>query len=272
MRFGYVAAATALLVSITQSPAGFAQFSVQGEDGSTVNIGPGGIDVRSSNGNQAAVHVGTSGITVNKRTQPKKNLAAPAGSINMRRGPGTVDMKTALSMLEQAAYGKTNASAPIIVRIEKLEVDNLGAKGSGPNLSRVQALAKTMGVNISVSAPVRTASETIVDSGASSRLPRASASIASVAEGPILSITDNHHEGTLTCNNSAVAIASNHCNLVLTGHCRLLNVTGNHNTIRADNVDNIQALGNHNTIVWVKTPAPAISNQGNYNKIAKASP
>lgn len=265
MRFGYVAAAAALLVSIAQSPAGFAQLSVQGEDGSVVKIGPGGIDVRSITGDKATVHVGTSGITVNKqRNQPK-------GTLGMRRGPTTVDMKTALSLLEKAAYGKPNDSAPLIVRIERLEVDNIGAKGSGPNIARVQALAKTLGVNIAVSAASGSQSETIVDSGASARLPRASA-IASPAGGPLLSITDNHHEGTLTCNNSAVAIASNHCNLVLKGHCRLLNVTGNHNTIRADYVDNIQALGNHNTIVWVKTPAPAISNQGNYNKIAKASP
>jgi hypothetical protein len=262
------------LISI---PTAMAQLNIQGEDGSTVQIGPGGINVHSNTGKHSNVQITPGGIKVNS-TPPSKVKSTTVTTTRVGSGGTSVrtttttatgfNLKSALAKLEMSAYGKANESAPIIQRIQKLEMDNLGHTGTGSNIARVQSLAVAMGVNLSgggsggggarTSVTTNTSTtETIVNTGNAQPTP------------PIWAITDDHHSGTFFCNNSIVSISSNHCNLVLTGHCKQLSITGNHNNVQVERASGIDTPGNHNTVMWVKAPMPAVSNYGNYNNIGQ---
>lgn len=291
-----IAVATLALVAFPTSPV-LGQISVDSGDGNTVTIGPGGINVRSNNGNKANVYVGPGGISVQSK-QPGTGSAEVRTTTGARRstsvkrvtttsGKGkaaasvtsktsnasattgaSINLKAALAKLEMAAYGRVDETSPLVVRIEKLEMDNLGKQGSGTHIARVQVLAKSLGVDLNATAAgtattTVTTRETIVDNGAGMSVQFAP---------PALMIADNHHEGTYNLNNSTVAIASNNCTLNLRGTCKQLSITGNHNVVQVERATIIHVAGNHNTVVWFNTPQPTIANLGNYNKISKAGP
>jgi hypothetical protein len=249
------------------------QISVDSGDGNTVNIGPGGINVRSTGGERATVQSRTPGqvTTGAHRTTVRKvsTVSSGKGKTATAGSPAgaAINLKAALAKLEMSAYGRVDEASPPVVRIEKLEIDNLGKKGTGSNIVRVQELAKSLGVDLSstttatTTVTTTTPPETIVDNAGPGLNVQVNPGGIGVQVAPAaLMVTDNHQEDTYNCNNSAVAVASNHCNLMLRGTCKQLNVKGNHNLEHVERTTNIQALGNHNIIVWVKTPQPTIGN------------
>lgn len=236
------------------APPAKAQINIQGEDGKIVRIGPGGIEVHSSRGNTVTVTPG--GVNVKKdvppQVQKRVTIIKPVASSSQESATNLTSM---IARLETAAYGKVDAGKPLITRLERLEADNLGKKGTGTNIQRAEALAKALGVTLGETTVVTTHTT-----------PPAARPIETLV------ITDNHHQGKFKCANSNVSITSNNCKLVLSGTCKDLSVSGNHNIIKADRIEAIQLLGNHNTVTWTKEPAPAVSNVGNYNKILEDDP
>lgn len=265
---------TALL---TIPPSALAQLNIQGDDGSTVQIGPGGINVQSNHGKHANVHVGPGGIRVNQTPAAgykKKTTTSITGSgLNTRTTvttatASTFNLKNALTKMEMSAYGKANESAPIIQRIQKLEMDNLGHTGTGSNIARVKSLAVAMGVSLGNSGSTTSGSTTNVATNVATTRTVVNTSNAQPAPA-FWDVSSDHQNGVYYCNNSVVSITANHCNLVLTGHCKTLSISGNHNNVRVESASGIDAIGNHNTVMWVKTPMPQISNAGNYNNIGQ---
>ena len=101
-----------------------------------------------------------------------------------------------------------------------------------------------------------------------------------------VSVIDNNKAITVDCTKDPVVdLIGNHITLTLTGTCKKVNVTGNHetvtgsattvfvagneNTLTIDASDSITVAGNRNTVTW-KTGSPKISNPGKNNKVTQA--
>lgn len=244
--FGILAVA---LLPVTAS----AQISVNGEDGEKVIIGPNGIDILSTGGGRSSVLLGPGGLNINSRRAPAVQSAPVNAGLNLQ---------AALAKLETVSYGKTNESAPLIVRIKQLEVDNLGKEGSGSNVARIQAVAQAMGVNLFDGSTVTTTTVTTATPVMTPDQPL----------GEHFVINENYFAGTHLCKSSTVTVNSNHCDVQLTGVCSLLNVLGNHNTVTVSRAVNVRLVGNHNTVHWIDGPAPSIAYIGSHNTVAKREP
>lgn len=165
-----------------------AQFRVDNSDGSSVTIGPGGINVTSPTRgtNLNVTPGGISGVTGTQGRATRLNVVPanvrttgrvvrPSGqssSTTVRTAPaytavsGDNSLQVQVEQIELAVTGSPQKNLPLIARVEKLEVDNLGQKGSGPLKVRIETLAKALGVNLKATAqpPAATGSQTIVRS------------------------------------------------------------------------------------------------------------
>lgn len=309
--FGAVAALFLLCTS-----ACFAQINIQGEDGSTVTIGPGGININGrGTGNRANVKMGPGGIQIDSNDGYKRsrvNLGqgmtvqtSKAGNTKVirtvtKRGP-TTSVKTStyntgtrtyvapviagptaeeqVTIIEMKIYGKNSAGKPLMARVEKLEIDNLGQKGNGPLKSRINVLAKELGVNITG------ASTTIINSGNSAieiTSPNARAmtsvevrnlapSVSPLANGPALTdmvVNENNQIIKGHCDGNSIVLNGNNCQLQLSGKVGIVTINGNHNRIKSDKLGIVVANGNNNSVTWTHTQgAPLVTNNGRDNAI-----
>lgn len=284
--------------------ASFAQISVQGEDGSTVTIGPGGININGHGSGKSNVRMGPGGIQIdstNGGNRSRVNLG-PGINVQTNRGGGTRITSTTkrtstntvktttvtqsadsvgqqVSIIEMKIYGKTFAAMPLLARIEKLEVDNLGRKGSGPLKARISALAKELGVNL---ATTTTTSTTIVSPASSSiRINSGKPEVATVNVGEVaprgstvgsvlkdMVINENNQLIKGHCNGNDIVLNGNNCQLHLTGKLGSIIINGNENAVRSERIEEIIANGNKNTVTWSSgREMPEIVNNGTGNNL-----
>ncbi len=89
------------------------------------------------------------------------------------------------------------------------------------------------------------------------------------SEGQI-ELNGNHQNKTVNLDGKDLIVAGNYLHVTAKGTCHLLKVLGNYCTITIETVAHIEALGNHNEVVWEKSPnnqSPSISNLGNKNRV-----
>jgi len=266
--------------------AGLAQISVQGEDGSTVTIGPGGINVNDpSSGSRSKINMGPGGIQIdsaNGRNQSRVNLNSGSGITVKTNKSSAVTSVTKnaggaeqqVSIIERKIYGKTFSGTPLMARVEKLEVDNLGKKGSGPLKARITILARELGVNLASS------STTVINHNNSSTVTTSTGKESArvtinegAARGSItakelkdLVINDNHQIIKGHCNGNDIVLNGNHCQLHLSGKLGSITINGNHNIISSERIVEVVANGNSNTVTWSnRRETPDIQNNGSDN-------
>lgn len=307
----FAAVAFSFLLCATAS---FAQINIQGEDGSTVTIGPGGININGRGpGSKANVKLGPGGIQIDSNDGYKRSKVNLGPALNVqtnrarttktvttttKRTGGTVVKSTTvntatrnikpsspsaaeqITIIETKIYGQSYSGKPLIARVEKLEIDNLGQKGSGPLTVRISTLAKQLGVTVSG------ASTTIVNSGTSTveihspgsqamtvnvkerQMPR----ITSVDPYPVLEdmmvINEDNQNIVGTCKGNSIVLNGNNCNLKLSGKLGLVTINGNNNRIKSDQIGIVVANGSFNNVTWSRTQgAPVITNNGKDNSM-----
>lgn len=173
------------------SSACLAQLHVEGSDGNSVTIGPGGIEIHSP---QKGTHLnispgGISGVTgknknlliapggvstssvsksshsVSTSSRSASSLYAVTGKPHAAKPAEGENFKAQVDQIELAVTGTLQQSMPLMARVEKLEVDNLGKKGTGSLKDRIAALAKTLGVNLKPAAQTLAPGTGSIESG-----------------------------------------------------------------------------------------------------------
>lgn len=306
--FGAVAACFLLFSS--QS---LAQISVQGEDGSTVSIGPGGITINGKGtGSRSNVRLGPGGIQIDSDNGYKRSKVNLGPGLNAQTNrartsktvttttkrvggsivksttvntatrnikPSAPNAQEQVTVIETKVYGQAFSGKPLMARVEKLEIDNLGQKGSGPLTLRINTLAKQLGVTITgtsttvVNSSNATAeiyspgSEAITVNVKERQMPR----ITSVDPYPVLAdmvINDDNQSIVGTCNGNSIVLNGSNCNLKLTGKLGLVTINGNNNRIKSDQIGIVVANGDFNNVTWSRTQgAPMITNNGRDNSM-----
>jgi hypothetical protein len=262
--FVAVAVGLSLCTSLCAS-AGLAQISVQGENGSNVTIGPGGITINDPNsGSRAKVKMGPGGIQVNSANGGNRSTVNLGSGINVRtnknnrvttvtQNAGSAEQQ--VSIIEKKIYGKTFAGTPLMARVEKLEVDNLGKKGSGPLKVRISILARELGVNLAGS---ESAHVTINEGSSGGSI--------SAKELKDLVINENNQTVNGHCNGNDIVLNGNHCQLHLSGKLGSITINGNHNVVKSERIEEVVTNGNSNTVTWSsRHETPDISNSGKDN-------
>lgn len=285
--------------------ASFAQISVQGEDGSTITIGPGGINMNDrSSGSKSHVRMGAGGIQIDSanggnrsrvnlgpgiNVQTNRGVGTQVTTTTKRGGTNTVKTTTVsqtaggagqqVSLIEMKIYGKTFPAMPLMARVEKLEVDNLGKKGAGPLKTRISILAKELGVNLASN--TTTTSTTIVNPGNTIHINSGR------PEGASVSVNDGASRGSIVanelndlvinennqiikghCNGNDIVINGNHCQLHLSGKLGSVTINGNHNIVKSERIEEVVTNGNFNAVSWARGQAtPDIANNGKDNVI-----
>lgn len=306
--FGAVAACFLLF-----SSASLAQINVQGEDGSSVSIGPGGITINGNGtGSRSNVRLGPGGIQIDSDNGYKRSKVNLGPGLNVRtnrakttktvttttkRVGGSVVKSTTVNtatrnikpsgpsaqeqvtIIETKIYGQAYSGKPLIARVEKLEIDNLGQKGSGPLTVRINALAKQLGVTITgTSTTVVNSGSSIVEihspgfeprtvnvGGRQMQMPR----ITSIDPYPVLVdmvINDDNQNIVGTCKGNSIVLNGSNCKLRLSGKLALVTINGNNNRIESDQIGIVIANGDYNNVTWSRTQgAPMITNNGKDN-------
>lgn len=287
------------------SPACMAQINVQGEDGSTVSIGPNGISINGTNtGSRANVKLGPGGIQIdseNDGNRSRVNLGA--GSYSTGGGTSRITRTTKhvtptlvktttttktvqpsassaaeqVRLIEIKIYGQSFPNKPLMARIEKLEIDNLGQKGNGPLKTRINILAKELGV------PLTSTSTTVVNSQNSTvevttHRPEAATirvketapyHASSTVQGNLLSdlvVNENNQIIKGHCNGNVIVLNGNNCQLQLSGKLGEITINGNNNHIKSEKIAVVVANGNSNNVTWSRTQgAPEIQDNGKDN-------
>jgi hypothetical protein len=316
-----------ILSMLLSSSACPAQINVQTEDGNSVTIGPDGINIQSpSKGTNLNISPsGITGVTGKPSKATRLNIKSPSGSTVSRsssihagsavRSSGQTHSATWLDegslalqveKIELSVTGKTEKNLPLVARVEKLEIDNLGAKGSGPLKERIQTLASTLGVTLKTQTQTQTqnqshssaaagsttgiqisgssvgASPSVTDinispdsvtlnarSNGSANLTQAQVSVSGLGAGPnAVVINSNYKEASYSLNGGGIVINANNCRVKLAGHCGKLAVNGNHNQVACENVSSIVVTGNSNTISWAGGLKPAVVDTGNSNTLS----
>ena len=271
---------------IASSPA-FAQFNINSGDGD-VSIGPDGISIRGRGENAGKnVQITPAGIGVQETTRGKTQ------TVNIRRGGITVPPATTrttttrvtrpatstklstqakVTIIEQQIYGKTNASLPLIKRVEKLEQDNLGKVGRGVLNQRVDTLVRELGVNLGSS------STTTITSSPGGNVVTTTNSTTTGAiktsSGRDVVLNGAELSKRLSLNGENLVVNGSECNVRVQGTVGKLAVNGSDNTIWLDACSRISVVGSSNKIRWKRgagTSSPRIDDVGSDNSIAKGS-
>lgn len=102
-----------------------------------------------------------------------------------------------------------------------------------------------------------------------------------------VTIVDNGKTVAVDCaKDPQVELIGNHLTVTLTGKCKKLNITGNHetvtgsagdvfvmgneNTVAFDTVDTISVAGNKNVVSW-RQGKPKVQNSGKDNRVSQAT-
>lgn len=287
------------------APAGMAQINVQGEDGSTVSIGPNGISINGTNtGSRANVKLGPGGIQIdsaNGGNRSRVNLGAGSYSTGggtsritrtTKRVPPTLVKTTTttrtaqpsassateqVKLIEMKIYGQAFPAKPLMARIEKLEIDNLGQKGSGPLKTRINILAKELGVTLTETSTTVVNSQNstveVTTHGPESATVRvkevAPSHASSTVQGNLLSdlvVNENNQIIKGHCNGNVIVLNGNNCQLQLSGKVGEITINGNHNHIKSEKITVVVANGNSNSVTWAHPQsAPMIQDNGKDN-------
>jgi len=310
MRRAFLAvSAIALLSSLAAVPAS-AQINIQGSDGETVNIGPNGISVQ-KRGERSTVHIGPGSITVDggnsrvntkttrvqtrtsKSSSPKKVTTKTTTTKSVSSAGATLDSQ--VSTIEIAVYGKKTVGAPLVARVEKLEVDNIGSVQSGSVKERIVALAKTLGVKIdgvTSTTTTHVTTSTGTATGANIQINHAGVPGGERANVEVggnyahasrdIVIDDSNQTLNYVCNGNKIVLNSSNCTIRLKGVCGALIVNGSENNFECESVKavslngsgnnlrcgNLGALsftGSNNNVTWRSNNQPVIDDSGSSN-------
>jgi hypothetical protein len=264
--------ATTILLALPAA----AQFTVNGSDGQTVTIGPGGIQVHKPGkdvnvgiggiqvrSTESDVDVGFRGVKVNKHPSTAVKTVTKSSS-----PPGGLSLADKLVIVEKAASGRTNPSKPLLVRIDELDMQIFGTKGTGSSATRIDKLAAALGVSFGTRTSVSSSSSSsgsnsIVNMTTTTTNHSTAGGAGGYGSSYIVLNSDNANQ-TVNCTDSTLVLNSNNCRLKLSGTCKELIVNGNNNHVEGDLVSFVQANGNRNHVTWRGNP-PVVNNQGNEN-------
>jgi hypothetical protein len=284
-----------LLFAFLWSSPCIAQIQVQTDEGNSVTIGPGGINVQdphhgtvlniSPTGVTGVTGAGTQSKKVNISTHSKRTGQSGTAVSVQRTGrtatqqavggssQGT-SLQAQVEQIELAVTGTAQKNLPLSARVEKLEIDNLGARGSGPLKARIEALAKSLGVTRPSPSGLNVTDINITPGGLSvTSRGHGSQSVTTQAQvtsglntgSDCLLIDSDSRQGTYNLKGGSVIINSNNCKLRLLGHCSKLVVNGNNNQVYGEQVDSILVNGNSNTVTWPAAQNPTVLDNGNHN-------
>jgi hypothetical protein len=290
--------ALAVTLGIALAPACLAQLQVQNGNGETVTIGPNGINVQSPTGGATNLNITPNGIsgvaggnthvnispggvgTVTTRRASTVRTTTSTGSGRAAVRAGGFSLADQVTQLEIAASGKANPNMALAARVEKLEMDNLGKKGTGSLKERIKALALGLGVPARVSAGgtpgkifeyddnvskdgggVSTTHVTAQGSGANIHVTTSG----SGGRTDNIVVDSNNENVSYSLNGGSVVLDGNSCNVRLTGSCERLVVNGNSNKITADSITQVVLNGSGNSVNWLSTSNPQVVNNGSSN-------
>ncbi len=247
------------------------------------------VEIDSLSGARRSVHIkSVQGSSISKRATGKllrSTSTASKASTSHRVGAGAENVADLVGQVELRVYGQSYQSLPLVARIEKLETDNLGRKGSGPLKARILTVASELGIELRpVSMAVGSRASAVAASGTSVSIqsnsagaPGQSISISGGGTGGCVSVQDldsslvmNEDGAHITgrCNGGTVVVNANDCQLDLKGTCGSLTVNGNNNRIRSDRLGSVVTNGDGNRIFWARTSrTPGIVNNGSGNSL-----
>lgn len=278
-----------------------AQIDVQSEDGNRVTIGPGGISIQKAGagpgktvnisplggisvqkGGNESVDISTTGINVRTTTKGKVRATGARTSVTKRSSStkkttvtAEVPLEEQVTSIEIQVYGKKTQGAPLLARIEKLEIDNAGQKGTGTLKARVAALMRIVGIN---QPPVASGGASVTQQSTLTVSGTPSVSITGSGDGGFLSIAttggsgyiinDSGMNGTIRCRGENAVINASGCKLRFQGNLDRLIINGSHNELVCDGVSKISVNGSSNAVSWnTSLGSPMVSNNGSNNNL-----
>lgn len=295
---------------------GQAQINIE-SDGNSINLGPGGITIQKKGRGGDSVRLSPGSITIDggsrsttsvrsSRTSPVKGSekrttktvvtktgGSGKGSVTKTTTVVTESLEQQVSLIELAVNGKKTAGVPLLARVEKLEIDNLGGRQNGTLKDRVVVLARTIGVNLSAgasSSSTVSATTTTVTTGGDI-MPGGSMNVSLGADGNMsvgenIVLASSNENRTYNCNNNFVTVNASNCNIRLKGVCSGLIVNGSNNSfecdslkdaalngssnsLRAGRLGSLRFSGSMNDVVWGGANAPAVNDAGFSNNVRR---
>lgn len=87
---------------------------------------------------------------------------------------------------------------------------------------------------------------------------------------PLVSIENSRQEGHYDCAGRHVSISGKHNQLVLTGECPFVDVSGDENKVVIDRLGELSVAGDGNTVLWregIGGIAPQVGDDGEDNQL-----
>ncbi len=100
---------------------------------------------------------------------------------------------------------------------------------------------------------------------------RISVVVGTVEGKPLVSIEDSRQEGHYDCAGRHVSISGKRNQLVLTGDCPFVDVSGDDNKVVVDRLGELSVAGDNNTVLWregMDGAAPKVGDDGEGNQLA----
>lgn len=259
-----------------------AQFNVQNGD-ETVSIGPNGISVQKRGHDSQTVNITPGGIDIKDSTQkqhvnirsnePGRSMIINQGSLPTT-GVSTLSLDQQVGLIEMSVSGKRVVGKPLLARVEKLEIDNIGAKGTGSVKVRIAKLATTLGVNISgtsssANVNIDKGSTTIVNTGSGIVVPNRKEAATVIENGPNHDLVLNASNQTVSyrCRGGDAVVNAHKSRIHLLGKINDLVINGHDNVISCDLVDEIVVNGHNNNVSYRNPSKPDITDNGSNNKV-----
>ncbi len=265
----------ALLCVLATADACCAQINVESADGDQVTIGPGGITVNKK-GSRETVDINQNGIYVNGTGGRRAKVQVRQPSTVTRKVTTTSQksgqvvavrsIEDQVASMEVQVYGAKTQGKPLLVRIEKLEMDSIGKKGAGTLKERVTVLLSAVGGTQSSAVSHTSTVQVTEQSHPGSNSISVSSENGSVAVHGSTSdivINDSNLERTIKSNHNNVVINASSCELKFQGVVNHLTVNGSGNRVYCESVAQISLNGADNDVSWKPTPhKPRIENVG----------
>lgn len=262
---------TVVMLNVTAAP-GIGQIDIQG-DGSTVRLGPNGIDIRSSSGETVRLTPGR--ITTGRSSAAPRKANTSTVTVRKYRAAGAAGGSVALGVparvlkLETSVFGKTFPGRPLIQRVDALDMNIFGHKNEGTLASRVQRLSESLE---SADAEVTSQSRQSIQINTTSAGSTTAILPGMIVAGGTVTLNDDGVNGTVSGDNSACTINGDRCNLVLSGSCAMLVINGNNNTVTANRVGTVVFNGASNHLKWkqgLNSAQPFVTDNSKGNSIQK---
>lgn len=254
-----------------------AQFNVQNGDES-VSIGPNGISVQKRGHDAQTVNITPGGIDIKDSVQRQHvnirsngpgrsviiNQASTAGN-----GTSTLSLDQQVAIIETSVYGKRVEGKPLLARVDKLEIDNIGTKGTGPVKVRIAKLASTLGVNISGHGTNSVGTTTTIRTNNAVNIGNKREAATIVENGPNHDLVLNTSNQTVSyrCRGGDAVVNAHRSQIHLLGKINDLVVNGHDNVISCDTVDEITVNGHNNQITYRNPSKVDINDNGANNKV-----